>query len=264
MSMPDAAMNSSRTAVITGGGTGIGRATALELGRRGWNVVLLGRRPEPLEETARAIDADGSTGDGRALAVPTDVTDPAAVTAAFDAAVSRFGRIDLLFNNAGSFGPAARVDEISEDDWAATLAVNVTASVRCAGEAFRRMREQSPQGGRIVTNGSVSARVPRPASVAYATTKHALTGLSRSIALDGRPFGITCCQIDIGNAATELLAGVGGGAGALQADGSRRPEPSFDVAHAAKLVADVADLPNDVAVHELVVAAAGMPYDGRG
>lgn len=198
------------------------------------------------------------------MTLPCDVTRADEVTDAFARVGERFGRIDLLFNNAGSFGPQARVDELSDADWQAVLAVNVTGSLLCAREAFRRMREQDPQGGRIINNGSVSAHRPRPRSAAYAITKHAVTGLTRSIALDGRPFGVTATQIDIGNAATELLAGIGDDAGALQADGSRRREPSFDVAHAARLIADVADLPLDVAVHELVVTATGMPYDGRG
>lgn len=268
----DARSAPTRVAVVTGAGSGIGRATALELVRRGWDVALLGRREAQLHDVAAlAATLTASRDDGRSpetLVAPTDVTDPAAVEHAFTRVIERFGRLDLLFNNAGAFGPTARVDEISADDWAATWAVNVTGSLLCAAAAFRCMSRQDPPGGRILNNGSVSARRPRPSTVAYTTTKHAVTGLTRSIALDGRPFGITCGQIDLGNAATSMLTGAGTGAasdeGAVQADGSRRTEPTFDVDDAARIIADVAELPAGVAVHELVVTAAGMPYDGRG
>lgn len=256
-----------RVAVVTGAGSGIGRATALELTRRGWHVALLGRRESALRavaEQARDLAPDGVDH----LVVPTDVTDPGAVEHAFALVRERHARLDLLFNNAGAFGPSARVDELTLEDWSANWAVNVTGTFLCAAAAFRTMRAQDPQGGRILNNGSVSARRPRPSAVAYTTTKHAVTGLTRSIALDGRPFGITCGQIDLGNAATDMLTGAGTGAssdtGALQADGTRRPEPTFDAHEAARLVVDIAELPANVAVHELVVTAAGMPYDGRG
>lgn len=252
-----------RVAVVTGAGSGIGRATALELTRRGWHVALLGRRESALRavaEQARDLAPDGVDH----LVVPTDVTDPGAV----ELVRERHARLDLLFNNAGAFGPSARVDELTLEDWSANWAVNVTGTFLCAAAAFRTMRAQDPQGGRILNNGSVSARRPRPSAVAYTTTKHAVTGLTRSMALDGRPFGITCGQIDLGNAATDMLTGAGTGAssdtGAPQADGTRRPEPTFDAHEAARLVADIAELPANVVVHELVVTAAGMPYDGRG
>ncbi|MDI6944243.1 SDR family oxidoreductase [Microbacterium barkeri] len=250
-----------RSALITGAGTGIGRATALELARRGWSLTLIGRTRETLERTAAEI---AEAGGPAAAWVPADVTRPDDVVRAFDAAQEHAGRVDLLFNNAGAFGPQARIDELSDDDWQQVLDVNVTGAVLCAREAFRRMRAQTPQGGRIINNGSVSAHRPRPRSAAYTITKHAVTGLTRSVALDGRSYGITATQIDIGNAATELLHGIDAGDGALQPDGTRRVEPTFDVAHAARLIADVADLPHEVAVHEIVVTATGMPFDGRG
>jgi len=249
-----------RTAVITGAGSGIGRATALELAARGWSVALLGRRPEPLEEVAEAARGLGA----RTLVAPTDITSEEAVEAAFRAVVDGLGRVDLLFNNAGTFGSAGRVDELDAAVWRDVVEVNLTGSFLCAAAAFRVMREQSPQGGRILNNGSVSAHRPRPRSVAYTATKHAMTGLTRSIALDGRAFGITCGQIDIGNTATDLLASLGAHTGALQADGSLRVEPSFPVADAARMIADVASLPPSATVHELVITAAGMPFDGRG
>jgi len=254
-----------RTAVVTGGGSGIGRATALELAARGWSVAVLGRRAERVAETAAAIESAG----GDALALAADVASPADVELAFGRVAERWGGLDLLFNNAGTSGPSGRVDEVGGDaagvaEWRATLDTNVTGAMLCAAAAFRLMREQRPAGGRILNNGSIAARVPRPASVAYAVTKHAITGLTRSIALDGRAFGITAGQIDIGNADTELLAGFSAGVGALQPDGSRLVEPTFPVEHAARMIADVADLPPTTAVHELVITAAGVPYDGRG
>jgi NAD(P)-dependent dehydrogenase (short-subunit alcohol dehydrogenase family) len=245
----------SRVAVITGAGSGIGRATARAFLAAGYRVALLGRRADALAETA---------GESGALVLPTDVTDPAQVDAAFDAIAAAFGRVDVLFNNAGIFGPAASVDEVSVEAWDATVAVNLTGAFLCARATVRIMKAQNPQGGRIINNGSISAHAPRPLSVAYTTTKHAITGMTKAIDLDGRPFGISCGQIDIGNTATEITAGLGVGAGALQADGSRRVEPTFDVSDAAATVLFMAELPASVNVRELVITAAGMPFGGRG
>ncbi len=255
--MNDLQRTDRRVAVVTGAGSGIGRATALEFARRGWALALLGRRDDPLRRTAEAAGAP-------TLVLPVDVTRPADVDTVFQQIGEEFGRIDVLFNNAGSFGPSGRVDEVDFDEWARTLDVNVTGTLVCAASAFRIMREQQPGGGRIINNGSVSARRPRPRSVAYTASKHAVTGITRSIALDGRPFGITATQIDIGNAETELLSGIGAGTGAAQPDGSFRAEPVFPPEHAARMVVDVAELPASTAVHELVITATGMPYDGRG
>ncbi|MBL3687731.1 SDR family oxidoreductase [Leucobacter zeae] len=264
-SRADAVVPRPRVAVVTGGGSGIGRATALELASRGWSVAVLGRRIERVTETAHAIETAG----GEALALAADVSQPHEVDGAFARVLERWGVIDLLFNNAGTSGPPGRVDEVGGDPagvdaWRGALDTNVTGAMLCAAAAFRAMREQRPGGGRILNNGSIAARVPRPASTAYAVTKHAITGLTRSIALDGRAFGITAGQIDIGNADTELLAGFSAGVGALQPDGSRLVEPTFPAEHAARMIADVADLPPTTAVHELVITAAGVPYDGRG
>ncbi len=241
-------------AVVTGAGSGIGRVVARALLDAGWRVGLAGRRAGPLEETAG--------GRPYALAVPTDVADAAAVDALFAAVVDRFGRVDLLFNNAGAFGPAGLPDEIDVDAWRATVDVNLTGAFLCARAAFAAMRAQDPQGGRIVNNGSISAHVPRPGSAAYTATKHAMTGLTRSFALDGRRFGIACGQIDIGNAATEMTAGIA--QGARQADGSMRPEPTFDAVHVAEAVRWMAGLPLSANVPFLTIAATGMPFLGRG
>ncbi|WP_240665948.1 SDR family oxidoreductase [Agromyces sp. LHK192] len=248
-------MTAPRTAVVTGAGSGVGRACAAALLDAGWHVTLAGRRPAPLDATA--------AGRRTALVVPTDVTDAAQVADLFARHESRFGRLDLLFNNAGVFGPAADVSELSPDDWQATLAVNLTGAVLCAGEAFRRMSAQRPSGGRIINNGSVSAQVPRPRSAAYTTTKHAIAGLSKTIELDGRRHGITCTQLDLGNARTELIDALVGD-GALQADGSRAVEPTMDVSAVAALVLAIAQLPAEASVPNLTATAAGMPYIGRG
>lgn len=250
--------SSGKIAVVTGGGSGIGRATALALAEHGWRVALLGRTQRNLDETVAGLPRD------TAIGIACDVTDSARVDAAMREIVERWGRIDLLFNNAGSFGEASSIAELSDEQWESILAVNVTGMVYCARSAVQIMRDQEPRGGRIINNGSIASRVPRPRSVGYAVTKHAVTGLSRSIALDGRSIGVTCTQVDIGNAATELLAGIGAASGALQADGSRLVEPTFDVSHVAGLIAAVAELPLEVSVPELVVTATGMPYDGRG
>ncbi|MGO1921066.1 MAG: SDR family oxidoreductase [Microbacterium sp.] len=251
----------SRNALVTGAGSGIGRAIVLALLDAGFGVTLAGRRASALDETV--AHAHVSKADAVTLAVPADVTDAPQVEALFTRHAERFGRLDVLINNAGVFGPSANVGDLSPDDWQGTWAVNVTGAVLCAGAAFRQMRAQHPEGGRIINNGSISAQTPRPLSVAYTTTKHAIAGLTKSIELDGRPHGITATQLDIGNARTDLIDKLVGD-GALQADGTRRPEPAFDVAHVAGLVVGLAQLPVEVSVPQLTVTAAGMPYIGRG
>lgn len=243
-------------AVVTGAGSGIGRAVARLMLAEGYRVVLAGRREAPLLETG--------AGHARALVVACDVTRPDDVERLFAAALERWGRVDVLFNNAGVFGPAASVDEISVADWDATVAVNLTGAVLCAGAAVRAMKAQTPQGGRIINNGSIAAHSPRPRTVAYTVTKHALTGLTKSIELDGRGFGITSGQIDIGNTATELMVEIGVGEGALQADGSRRAEPTFPVEDAARAVVLMAGMPASASVGSLLITASGMPFIGRG
>jgi NAD(P)-dependent dehydrogenase (short-subunit alcohol dehydrogenase family) len=245
-----------RVAVVTGAGSGIGREVSRQMLAAGYRVALAGRREAQLKETA--------DNHGDALVVPCDVTRPDDVARLFEAARQRWGRVDVLFNNAGVFGPAASVDEISVDDWNDTVAVNLTGSMLCAAEAVRTMKAQEPQGGRIINNGSISAHSPRPRTVAYTVTKHAMTGLTKSIELDGRGFGITCGQIDIGNTATDIMDTIGVGSGALQADGSRKVEPMFPVADAARAVLMIADMPATASVGSVVVTAAGMPFIGRG
>ena len=241
-------------AVITGAGSGLGRVVAEALGAAGFAVALLGRTPDSLESVAAGIPD--------ALALPTDVTDPDRVEAAFGAVDERWGRVDLLVNNAGRFGASGDVDEVAVDDWLDTVAVNLTGSFLCARAAFARMKRQDPPGGRIINNGSISAHTPRPGSAAYTASKHAITGLTRSLALDGRPHGIAVGQIDIGNAATDMTAGIA--QGARQADGSLRPEPTFDPRHVADAVVAMAALPLDVNVPFMTIMATRMPYAGRG
>jgi NAD(P)-dependent dehydrogenase (short-subunit alcohol dehydrogenase family) len=243
-----------RVAVVTGGGSGIGAAAARELAADGWTVVVAGRRPEALEQVAAGSD--------RIEAVPADVTDEDAVRRLFDTVVARHGRVDLLFNNAGTSAPAAGPDELTTADWNRVVAVNLTGVFLCTREAFRVMRGQEPRGGRIINNGSISAHTPRPHSMAYTATKHAVTGLTKSTALDGRPYDIACGQIDIGNAATSMAAG--SAAGTLQADGGVRSEPVMDVAEAGRAVRYMASLPLDANVLTMTVMATGMPYVGRG
>jgi NADP-dependent 3-hydroxy acid dehydrogenase YdfG len=241
-------------AVVTGAGSGIGRVVARALLGAGYRVALAGRRAPALEETA--------AGEPAALVVPTDVADEAAVRALFAAARDAWGRVDLLFNNAGTFGPAGSPDEIAVEAWRAAVDTNLTGSFLCAREAFAAMRAQDPQGGRIINNGSISAHSPRPGSAAYTATKHAITGLTKSLSLDGRPYRIACGQIDIGNAATEMTARMA--TGTKQADGSLRPEPTFDAAHVAEAVLFMAGLPLDANVQFLTVMATAMPFVGRG
>ncbi|WP_028656506.1 SDR family oxidoreductase [Nocardioides sp. J54] len=241
-------------AVVTGAGSGLGRVVARALGEAGHDVALLGRTRATLEETAAPLAS--------ALVLPTDVADPGQVEAAFAAVVAEWGRVDLLVNNAGTFGPSGDVDDVAVDDWAATLAVNVTGSFLCARAAFGQMKRQEPRGGRIINNGSISAHVPRPGSAAYTTSKHAISGLTKALALDGRAHDIAVGQVDIGNAATEMTAGIA--TGARQADGSVRPEPTFDPQHVADAVFAMARLPLDVSVPTMTIMATGMPYVGRG
>ncbi len=242
-------------AVVTGAGSGIGAAAATALVDAGWQVVLAGRRAEPLAALAASRP-------GRMQPVPTDVSDEASVQALFATAVEKYGRVDLLFNNAGTGSFERTVDEISLEEWRAVVDLNLTGTFLCTREAFRAMRSQSPRGGRIINNGSISASTPRPRSAPYAATKHAVTGLTKSTALDGREFDIACGQIDIGNAATDLTATIA--TGTLQADGSRRPEPRMDVDDVARAVVYMASLPLEANVPQMTVMATKMPYLGRG
>ncbi|MDA3645169.1 SDR family oxidoreductase [Saccharopolyspora indica] len=247
-------MGEMRVAVVTGAGSGVGREIARALLDAGYRVALAGRRLEPLQETAR--------GSAAALAVPTDVGDPDSVAALFDGVRAEWGRVDLLVNNAGTFGAPGSVGELSSADWQDVVQVNLTGSFLCAQHAFRIMREQQPRGGRIINNGSISAHSPRPRSVAYTATKHAITGLTKSISLDGRAHDIACGQIDIGNAATEMTSGIA--TGAAQADGTIRPEPTFDARHVADAVLYMAGLPLSANVQFLTITATAMPFIGRG
>lgn len=243
-----------QTLLVTGASAGIGRATAERFLRAGWNVALLARRQEALE----AMKDEWPN----ALALPTDVTDEPAVARAFAATAEAFGRIDVLFNNAGRFGPSGLIDEITLEAWQETLSVNLTGMFLCARAAFRQMRTQSPQGGRIINNGSISAHAPRPGSVAYTSTKHAITGLTKTLALDGRPFEIACGQIDIGNAVTEMTAAMA--SGVRQADGSLQAEDRMDVSHVAEAVFHMASLPLGANVLFTTIMATKMPLVGRG
>ena len=247
-----------RIAVVTGAGSGIGAAAALALAGDGWTVVLAGRRAANLA----AVAEQGAGLAGPLDPVPADVTDEASVRALFDVCVERHGRVDLLFNNAGSFVPARDPDEIPLAEWQAVVDVNLTGAFLCTREAFRIMRRQRPRGGRIINNGSISAHVPRPRSIAYTATKHAVTGLTRATALDGRAYDIACGQLDIGNAATELTEPMA--AGILQADGSVRPEPRMDVEDVGRAISYMASLPLDANVATMTVMATKMPYVGRG
>ncbi|MEO6956615.1 MAG: SDR family oxidoreductase [Antricoccus sp.] len=246
-----------KTVIITGAGSGIGRACAIGFAEAGFNVALCGRRRERLDETAALLS-------GPSLVLPLDVTDAEAVNSAFEAVAHAYGRIDVLFNNAGTFGPSYDIDEIPVAEWTATVAVNLTGSMLCAAAAVRQMRKQQPQGGRIINNGSISAHTPRPKSAAYTATKHAITGLTKSIDLDGRAYGVSAGQIDIGNAATDLISAIAAGAGAAQADGSRKIEPSFDVNEVSKAVVMMATLPPSATINSMVISATGMPFVGRG
>jgi NAD(P)-dependent dehydrogenase (short-subunit alcohol dehydrogenase family) len=247
-----------RVAVVTGAGSGIGRAVTVGLLDAGYRVALAGRRDDALRQ---ALDGAADAAQ-RAIVAPTDVTDPGAVHELFERVAREWGRIDLLFNNAGVFGSPAPFDEVALEDWKTSVDTNLTGCFLCAQEAFRAMKSQRPQGGRIINNGSISAHVPRPHAVGYTATKHAITGLTKSISLDGREFSIACGQVDIGNAVTDLSAGIG--RGALQPDGSVRVEPMMDLRHAADAVLYMAGLPLDANVQFLTVMATNMPYIGRG
>jgi NAD(P)-dependent dehydrogenase (short-subunit alcohol dehydrogenase family) len=248
-------------AVVTGAGSGLGRVIARTLLGAGWQVALAGRREELLAETAQTEAGQTGTG-GSALVMPTDVTSATSVAALFDAVRDRWGRLDLLVNNAGLFGPAAQADEIDLADWQRVVDTNLTGAFLCAQHAVRMMKAQDPRGGRIINNGSISAHTPRPNSIAYTATKHAVTGLTKSLSLDGRAFGIACGQIDIGNAETELTQRFR--QGVLQASGSIAAEPVFDSQHVADAVLYMASLPLDANVLFLTITATTMPYVGRG
>ncbi len=247
-----------RIAIVTGAGSGIGRACAVTLQDNGYHVVLAGRRMQPLEETA----ALARPGGGRMQPVACDVTDPASVNELFDRTLESFGRLDVLFNNAGNFPPPTPPDDISFAVWQAAVAVNLTGAFLCAQAAYRMMKSQDPKGGRIINNGSISAQSPRLNSLAYTTTKHAITGLTKSLSLDGRAHGIACSQIDIGNAATDMTTAMA--KGFTQADGSVRPEPRMDVKHVADAVLYMANLPLTANVQFITVLATAMPFIGRG
>ncbi|MEP7113154.1 MAG: SDR family oxidoreductase [Ilumatobacteraceae bacterium] len=246
---------SPRVALVTGAGSGIGRAVAVGLAADGFVVVLAGRRRDALDETGALVA-------GETLVQPADVTDVASVDALFAAIDERFGRLDLLFNNAGVGAPPVPLDELTLGDWQRAVDTNLTGSFLCAQRAMATMKRQDPAGGRIINNGSISAHTPRPNSAPYTATKHAVTGLTKSIALDGRAFGITCGQIDIGNAETPMTARMTDGV--PQPDGTRRPEPVMNVDDAARAVRYMASLPADSNVLFMTVMAAGMPFAGRG
>ncbi len=242
--------------MVTGAGSGIGRGVALALAGAGWSVAAAGRRAGPLEETA-------SLGGGNVLCVPTDVTSPDDVGRLFATVREHFGRVDLLFNNAGVSGPrGVRFEDLSYEDWSTVVDVNLSGAFLCAQAAFRTMKDQSPQGGRIINNGSISAHVPRPHSAPYTATKHAMTGLTKSLSLDGRAYSIACGQIDIGNAATEMTQRMQ--TGILQANGDVVVEPVMDAADVARTVLHMAELPLAANVQFATVMATAMPYIGRG
>jgi NAD(P)-dependent dehydrogenase (short-subunit alcohol dehydrogenase family) len=250
--------SSSKTAIVTGAGSGIGRATALALLGEGYSVVLAGRRPEALAETMAQAGPDGPP----ALAVPTDVTDPESVRALFETTKQAFGRLDLLFNNAGTGAPAVPLEDLTLEEWRRVVDVNLTGAFLCTREAFRLMKDQDPRGGRIINNGSISAHAPRPNSAPYTAAKHAITGLTKSAALDGRNYDIACGQIDIGNADTDMTARMK--AGVPQADGSVAAEPTIDAGHVARAVVYMAGLSLDANVLFMTVMATKMPFVGRG
>lgn len=245
-----------KTALVTGAGSGIGRAVALALHGAGYSVVVAGRRPAELAETAQGLP------EATILCVPTDITSPDSVRVLFDQIKGQFGRLDLLFNNAGINVPGIPMEELSFEQWNSVVSVNLTGAFLCAQEAIRLMKSQDPRGGRIINNGSISAHTPRPNSAPYTATKHAITGLTKSISLDCRKYGIACGQIDIGNAATDMTERMT--AGVAQADGSMMPEPRMDVRHVADAILYMAGLPFEANVQFMTVMATTMPFIGRG
>lgn len=251
-------MTQSRIALVTGGGSGIGAEVAKALALAGWNVVIAGRRQELLDSLISQI---GNV-PGEVVGVSADVTEEASVNKLFEVIKNRYGRLDLLFNNAGTGAPAVEIDQLALSDWNKVIQVNLTGVFLCTREAFGMMKSQNPQGGRIINSGSVSAYVPRPLSIAYTATKHAVNGLTKTTQLDGRKFNIACSQIDVGNAATEM--GSGAGKGALQADGSTRAEPLIDPAEVARAVLYMSSLPLDANVANMTIMATKMPFVGRG
>jgi len=251
-------MAEEKFALVTGAGGGIGRATALALAKAGWRVALTGRRPEPLEETAAEIAALG----GGSLVVPCDVGDPQSVKALFAKAAEAFGRLDLLFNNAGAGAPAVPMEELTCEQWKAVVDVNLTGAFLCAQGAISIMKSQTPKGGRIINNGSISAHAPRPYSAPYTATKHAITGLTKSIALDGRQHDIACGQIDIGNALTDMARKMT--KGVPQADGRIAIEPTIDAAEVGDAVVHMASLPLSTNILTMTIMATKMPFVGRG
>ncbi len=246
----------SKFALVTGAGSGVGRSAALALAEAGWSVALVGRRRDALEETAKLVP------EGKFLILPTDVSKPEAVDAAFAEVKAKWGRLDLLFNNAGGGTPALPIDELSVDQFLGVVGVNLIGSFLCARAAFAIMRHQSPMGGRIINNGSISAHTPRPGSLPYTTTKHAITGMTKSLSLDGRPFDIACGQIDIGNAATPMTERMT--RGVPQPNGAMMAEPRMDSAHVGDMVKFMAELPLDANVQFVTVMATKMPFVGRG
>jgi NAD(P)-dependent dehydrogenase (short-subunit alcohol dehydrogenase family) len=251
-------MAGTQVAIVTGAGSGIGRAAALALMKQGWSVALAGRRQDALEKTAE----QGKATNAKSLVVPTNVGDPEAVKALFAKTKAQFGRLDFLFNNAGGGAPAVPLEDLPFEEWTRVVAANLTGPFLCTQEAIKIMKDQNPRGGRIVNNGSISAHAPRPNSVAYTSTKHAITGLTKSTSLDCRKYDIACCQIDIGNAATEMTERMT--KGVLQPNGETMVEPRMDVQHVASAVAYMASLPLDANVQFMTIMATKMPFVGRG
>ena len=251
---------SAKIALVTGAGTGVGRAVAIALAKAGYSLVLAGRRKEPLDKVAGEINAVGS----QALAVPTDVSKRDSIVAHFDKVKSSFGRLDVLFNNAGIGAPPVPIEELPFETWQNVVATNLTGMFVCTQEAIKIMKNQSPRGGRIINNGSISAHTPRPFSIAYTSTKHAVTGLTKSTSLDCRPYDICCGQVDIGNAATPLTERMVQGEGVLQPDGSKKIEPRMEADHVGNAVVYMAGLPLDTNVLFMTVMANKMPFVGRG
>ena len=247
-----------KISIVTGAGTGVGKSASLALADEGWTIVLAGRRKDPIEAVANEIKSRG----GNASTIVTDTSDTKSVKELFEETKRTFGRLDLLFNNAGTNAPGVSLEELSFEQWTNVVNVNLTGVFLCTQEAFRLMKAQTPMGGRIINNGSISAHVPRPGSAPYTATKHAVTGLTRSTSLDGRKYNIACGQIDIGNALTEMAARMT--KGVPQADGSIQVEPVMDVANVGKTVAHMASLPMEANVQFVTVMATNMPFIGRG